>query len=63
MPDGEKLASVAQSGAMVHGFQICWHGEKEEREATSMGRISWAEKASHGACHGRQWRGLTGVLG
>jgi hypothetical protein len=46
--DGGGLAGVAQMGATVHSFQLRGHGEKEEREATSKGRISRPEKTSRG---------------
>jgi hypothetical protein len=52
MLDSEKLAGVAQLGSTVHGFEIRCHGDEAEIEATLMGRISRAEKASRGTCHG-----------
>jgi hypothetical protein len=43
MLDGGGLTGVAQSGAMVHSFQIRWHGSEGEIEANSAGHISWVK--------------------
>jgi hypothetical protein len=61
--DGGELTSVAQSGATVHGFQLCGHGEKEESEVTSMGLISWAEKTSCGLAMAGNGEGLPELMG
>jgi hypothetical protein len=62
MDDGEKLAGVGQTSAMVNHFQIGNHWDEVGTKANSVGYISRAEDVLCGVCHGRRRRELTGAL-